>query len=697
MKKQLLAVVICVLGATGVADEFVWDNPAGGLYGESENWNVNGVPSIDDTVWFNLSAAYTVTFDMDRNNDMLYADGSDVTLDLAGFEYSLDYSSEGSRAAVIGRYGTSSLTVSNGLVHSREVSIGQYSGAVGSLALSGSGTEWGTMFDENWHGVGIGEDGDATLAVLDDAFFNHGHGLSAQGPDSDAVIEVNGANSQWYVDGQFNMSMSGRTTVDIRNGGRVDIGRLTMGLYAGSSAEINVNSDNQLESELELRAGWQTSLTIGQDGQASIRLYNSSLLNQGSMIIGENPGSNGVLEIYDGSFAVCPNSIAVGGSFDTAGGIGQIRIIDDKESPIGVRFESTRLEGQFIKVWPQGTISMDGGDFAVEYGEGLGNPIILQGGTLEGNGMVWGYVENNGGLVAPGDDGDNKVLDLGYDYTQDAAGTLKIAIAGREPVSEYAHLRVTRDGFGQVSLDGLLDVDLVHGFVPRYEDEFTIIAAQTISGTFSNGVSTYIFEGGSFDVIYNTDSFDSVILTHFIPAPVPSLVEFAFAPGLVYDSAQNITFLKNWVLAGGPMNWSQANDWAANFTYTTNNVTYSNWRLPVTVDEQDAIVGQLGNLVSLYDINADQPAPFINMSQNYYWTSPQFSRDSVPVAYVFTFSPQIGPTQIYVSVDESFSYVIPVFDGPPTDKWCPADFDNNGIVNLKDLAEFASYWLNERP
>ncbi len=696
MKTLVFAVcVFLACGAVVFADEFYWTSSAGGFYGDPNNWNPFGVPGFDggDTVWFNLPDAYTVTLDTDYANNTLYADGSDVTLDLDGFTYSLQYSPEGSKSAVIGQSTTSSLSIKNGIVHSREISIGQFSYAIGSLALSGSGTEWGTMFDGDWHGVWIGEDGDATLAVLDNAFFNHGHGLSAFAPDSDAVIEVNGQDSHWYVDGQFDMSILGSTVVDIIDGGLVDIGKLTMGLYEDSSAEININSVNPQESELQLRSISETSLTIAQSGQAAVRLYASKLLNQGTMILGENSSGNGLLELHEHSLADCLNSIAVGGNFENAGGVGVIRIIDDdRENQTGVRFEATELEGQYIKVWPQGTISMDGGEFVAEYGSWQANPIILEGGTLEGNGMVWAYVENNGGVVAPWDEENNKEMEIGYNYSQDAAGVLKIAIAGRDPVSQYAHLRVTQENFGQVSLNGFLDVDLVDGFVPDYEDQFEIIAARNIIGTFSNAVSRYFFEGGSFDVIYNPDS---VILTHF--GPKPSLVEFVFAPGLVYDPYQNITFLKDWSAAGGPMNWNDADAWATNFTYVSNGVTYSKWRLPVTIDQQGAVVGELGTLTSMYGVDADHPAPFANMSDGDYWTSPSFPRDDNPaVAYTFTYSTQFGPAQYYQDLSYSNSYVIPVFDGPPTDKWCPADFDNNGIVNLEDLAEFASYWLSER-
>lgn len=178
---------------------------------------------------------------------------------------------------------------------------------------------------------------------------------------------------------------------------------------------------------------------------------------------------------------------------------------------------------------------------------------------------------------------------------------------------------------------------------------------------------------------------------------LPTLLEYPYAPGLVYDPDQNITFLKDWSTVVDPMNWDDANDLAQNFIYTSNGVTYSNWRLPTTTDEQGATVGELGYLASNYGISFDYSGPFTNMSDGDYWTSPQFSRDpDDPIAYAFTFSTTFGPAQWWSWLD-SDCYFVPVFDGPPTDKWCPADFDNNGIVDFSDFATFASYWLNEKP
>ncbi|MCE5339941.1 MAG: hypothetical protein LLF92_02265 [Planctomycetaceae bacterium] len=517
MKRRIIAILVLLASNCFVfAEDYTWNNSAGGTFGDANNWTPQGVPGLDggDIVRFTLPAAYTVTFDNYFSNDALYVDGSNVTMDLGGYNYSLDYLSEYDRSVNIGQYDRAGLTINNGNVYSREVSIGQYSDSAGSLTLSGTNVSWTTMYDENWHGIWLGEDGDANLAILDNAKFYHGHGLSAFGSESNVQIDVNGINSYWYVDGQFDMSVSGGTTVNITNGGFMEIGKLTMALYPNSSAEINITGQSH-QTELQVRNSWE-NFSLGQSGKAEISVYSSKILNYGTMTIAENTGSTGLLDIHEGSWVDCANSVAVGGTLEKAGGTGQINIIDDNpEDSTGVNFTPTWLQGQYVKVWPNGTIAMDAGVIEAEYNEGVANSIILQGGTLKGNGVIWAHVENNGGVVEPLDNGTNKVLELEYNYSQDAMATLKIAIGGIEPVSQYSHLRVTHPAYGQVSLDGILDVELVDGYVPNYYDVFYIIAAQHVTGTFSNAVSKYVFKDGSFDIFYDNNSINSVILTHY--------------------------------------------------------------------------------------------------------------------------------------------------------------------------------------
>ena len=101
-----------------------------------------------------------------------------------------------------------------------------------------------------------------------------------------------------------------------------------------------------------------------------------------------------------------------------------------------------------------------------------GQTLNVQGGTLFGTGTVNGNVISSG-TVAPGNS--PGFLDITGNYTQTAAGTLSLEIAGRDPnVPQYDRLRVT----GNASIDGTLHVDLLNDFQPAPGDTFEVITSR---------------------------------------------------------------------------------------------------------------------------------------------------------------------------------------------------------------------------
>jgi hypothetical protein len=556
--------ILIVLAANSFlfAEDYTWNNPAGGTFGDENNWTPVGIPGLGgiDNIYFNLPDSYTVTLDDSYSTQKLYIDNSQMTLNLAGFSFAALAPIESGRAVTIADTGPATLRIIYGPVYSREVVIGQQTNSAGNLILDGPEAVWTTMYDENWHGVWIGQDGDANLAILNNAKFYHGHGSSAFGQKSNVNISIDGIDSLWYVDGQFDVSIDGKTTANISNGGMFDVGKLTMALHSNSSAEINLTGQSH-QTELIVRNNWENFI-IGQRGSAAVKVYGSKILNYGTTIIAENNGSTGLLEIHENSWVDCQNSVAIGGTLANAGGTGQVSIIDaNKENSEGVLFTPAHFEGQYVKVWQNGTIYMDGGEITMEYNEGLANPIILQGGRLKGNGMIWAYVQNLGGVVEPYDDLTNKTIEIGYDYTQDAAGTLKISIAGAQ-TDQYAKLLLMQPNYGNVSLDGMLNVELLSGFVPNYEDQFEIIAAQNITGTFNNAVRQYVFENGSFEVIYNDGGdYDSVVLTHYSPEPsCPKFSQADFNRDCRVNMFDFAVFAEEWLSCGlAPESYCQMN------------------------------------------------------------------------------------------------------------------------------------------
>ncbi len=67
-------------------------------------------------------------------------------------------------------------------------------------------------------------------------------------------------------------------------------------------------------------------------------------------------------------------------------------------------------------------------------------------------------------------------------FTQTAAGTLAVNLAGHTQGKQYDLLNVTENA----TLDGTLEVSLIDGFVPSVGDLFQILKAQSIIGTFAS-------------------------------------------------------------------------------------------------------------------------------------------------------------------------------------------------------------------
>jgi hypothetical protein len=109
----------------------------------------------------------------------------------------------------------------------------------------------------------------------------------------------------------------------------------------------------------------------------------------------------------------------------------------------------------------------------------LGLPVQLNGGILKGAGTVTGSVSNAGGTVQPGLS--PGILNISSNYTQASGGALEIELGGLTPGTQYDRLNVT----GTAALSGTLKVALIGGFAPVLGQQFVVLTASSVSGTFS--------------------------------------------------------------------------------------------------------------------------------------------------------------------------------------------------------------------
>ncbi len=518
MKTRLLY-ILCIFSLAFIsslnAAVYQWNAPAGGEMGDPAKWIPYGTPGSNDFADFLLPNSYTVYLANDAVHDRLRVDGSRITLNLNGYYYLVEGKYD-SYAEMVGENQDSAMEIYGGFLDSADVHLCWNPGSVAQVDVHGQGTEWYVYSGEEWRGFFIADGGTADFSLRDQAELAHGYGFSANYPEDQATIEVSGQGTQWYVDGWFGMALEGGAWMTLSDGAAALMGYLDVGYYAGSSGVIYVDGNGK-ETELaaEIRDDYAT-IILGAAGHGQIDLTDAKLYSAGPTIIGEQAGSRGQLHILGNSWADLAGSLAVGGTFSGAGGSGLVYLEDDPWNSVYADLTCAPQEGQYVVVWPRGTVRMNGGAISLRYSDDAANAIQLIGGTLEGWGWIWANVENESGVVAPGADSDWKALEIHYHYSQQPSGTLKISIGGTEAYWDYGGLVLPDPNHGNATLDGRLEIQLADGFVPSYDDEFVIIDAQSVVGRFINAHSHYLFQDGRFEVLYEQGR---VVLTHFESVP----------------------------------------------------------------------------------------------------------------------------------------------------------------------------------
>jgi hypothetical protein len=118
---------------------------------------------------------------------------------------------------------------------------------------------------------------------------------------------------------------------------------------------------------------------------------------------------------------------------------------------------------------------LDLGDGSLDPGETL---TLSSGAKLVGSGTLSSNLVN-GGTVSPGSS--PGIINVVGDYNQESGGVLEIELGGDVARTGYDQLQVT----GVATLAGTLDVSLYDGFVPSNGDQFLILDAASLSGTFT--------------------------------------------------------------------------------------------------------------------------------------------------------------------------------------------------------------------
>ena len=402
-------------------------------------------------------------------------------------------------------------TVSRGFIQLGE-SGGDPVNATGTLELRDSGTSLtavgarlgGRPSSSLGQRGGIGElvVGAGTTADIETTTWLYEHG----------TIRVTG--------GDFS---SGR--IENLDGGTLDIqsGSVTAGevIYGTNNITIDTTAAGPVST---LSAGAISSsgaITVGNTNAGVLSISpsfgTSAISNSSELIIGENAGSNGSVNV-GGRWNVSGNA-SVGGTAASSGGTGSLNV--DNQGTIYI--------GDTLKVWLGGTFIISHGGHLKATTVNLNDAGSLTlNGELEANNII-GDLELAQGLFSAGvgrasvfDGGvDNyEIATIDGDLTMGAMAGLAFDVAGFAAGVDLDFLNV----LGTATLDGSLSLDLRTLSLPAVGTTFDILTADTIVGVFDDVIAAGLDMTWDLQIDYILDpgGQDTVRLTVLTAVPIPA-------------------------------------------------------------------------------------------------------------------------------------------------------------------------------
>ena len=352
----------------------------------------------------------------------------------------------------------------------------------------------------------VGDQGLGTMNVSGQAAMTAETVLVGAGGTGEGELNILDAGTTLTVQNNLVSGQYGVGTINITNGADVRTtepsGWIFVGQVAGSDGYLLVDGGSALTAV-------QAPLVVGASGSAGMDILGGSEVHtSGELFMGWDADSFGQLTISGAGSKYISDS---GYSAQVGdGGEGTLIISDGGhlEKPGGFRIglqstgvgtvtlsgsASTFKCGEHLGVgeYGVGTFTLNDGRAAVGDVDladvPSGEVHVGDWGRLTGTGTLIGNVINfNGGSVRPGGDPaetQTGVFTIDGDYTQQDAWLL-IRIRGLLPGDEYSVLNVT----GTASLDGMLEIVPVEGFIPRAGQQFTVMTFASRTGEFA-GVS----------------------------------------------------------------------------------------------------------------------------------------------------------------------------------------------------------------
>jgi T5SS/PEP-CTERM-associated repeat protein len=367
----------------------------------------------------------------------------------------------------VGVIGTGALEVlSGGTVSAATAVIARDLGSSGMATVSGAGSMLVVGGD-----LSVGKGGTASLQITGGGHVTNTTARVGFAAGSQGTVTVDGAGSLWQnTDGIELGSEVGTGTLGVAGGGHVESTYATIGELAGAHGMATVSG---VESAVTL----SDKLEVGVIGSGELHVLAGGAVSAATAVVARDAGSTGAVEVTGAASALSTTgAMYVGGSAVANGGT----------AALDVTASGNVTTGTLLKVWQGGSITVNGGTLnypALEMAGGslTQGTIDLTGKTATGFGTLNGIVTGSGTVTASGG-----TLTLG-----DPASTAGVSLTGTLAVGANTHailLDADRVDLGMTTtLAAGAQITAVNGLSLAAGRTFAAAGNATVGNAFTNG------------------------------------------------------------------------------------------------------------------------------------------------------------------------------------------------------------------
>jgi len=357
-----------------------------------------------------------------------------------------------------------------------------------------------------------------------------------------------GSRGEVHIDRDQTPSQASRLTTDTSFLGFAGTGTLMLTGTQATMSALTLGVERTGEGSLFASASELVldDLTIGKAGRGDVRLADTSLVSVALVVIGDSTGGFGSVNVdvtsvlaADGICVGCGHGVGIlgvdGSVLTDVLQIGRLGVLRGEENIVAVRRVTEPRTASSRQRNAQEPGIVTGALFLAKGSTVEVSGLAVEDGTLGGT-VVWPSDLTNIGTVSPGDSlGGIGTFTVGAAYTQ--TGALEIDLGG---LANHDHLEVT----GAASLGGTLRLALREGYVPTAGDTYTVLTANSLTGTFATveapgGVAVELATTPTSVTVRVTDVFvgaepdvptqpSALSLARPIPNPSRGFVELAY-------------------------------------------------------------------------------------------------------------------------------------------------------------------------